>query len=186
MSSVVAICNRALDKLGQDPITSLTDGTVAANRCNRTWPIVRDAELREHPWNFAVKRATLSPSTTTPDWGFSYMHRLPTKNLRLIEVLDLSRGEYQVEGKYILANDDTVKIRYVEKVEDPNEYDSMFIETVATRMAFEMCEAFNQNRGKKQDLGEEYKDSLMMAKRADALENPPGESEEDDWISVRY
>ena len=60
MASVIDICNKALDKLGQNPIISLTDGNKAANLCTRNWPLVRDQVLREHPWNFAMKRAILA------------------------------------------------------------------------------------------------------------------------------
>ncbi len=185
MASVVDICNRALDKLGHGAITSLTDDTKASNLCSRTWDIVRDQVLRDHPWNFAVKRATLAPSATAPDWGFSYQHPFPSTFLRLIEVRDLSTGEYQVEGRFILADSDTLYIRYIAQITDSREYDSLFVDAVATRMALEMCEALTQSNTKKDLLSKEYEDSLLRAKRADGQENPPTLIEEDDWISAR-
>lgn len=186
MPSVVDVCNKALNKLGQGAITSLDDGTKSANLCKQNWPLVRDQVLRDHPWNFAVKRATLAPVSTAPDWGFDAAFTLPSDCLRLIEVRDLSTDDYVVEGRQILCDEEVLYIRYVRRVEDPNVYDSAFVDTAACRLAFELCEAITQSNTKKDALFQEYDDSLLRAKRADAQENPPTQFEEDDWLSVRY
>ena len=186
MSSVVDICNRALDKLGHGAITSLTDGTKASNLCTRTWDIVRDQVLRDHPWNFAVQRTTTAPSATLPDWGFSYQHPVPSDLLRLIEVRDLSAGEYQVESNHILADSDVLYIRYVPRITDPVKFDSLFVDAVSSRLAYELCESLTQSNTKRNILWDEYTDGLTRAKRADAQENPPMVLEEDDWVNARY
>lgn len=185
MSSVIDLCNKALDKLGQGAITSLSDGTKSSRLCDRTWPLVRDQVLRDHPWNFAVKRATLAASETAPDWGFTAQFPLPSDSLRLIEVRDLSTGEYQVENGHILADATVLYVRYIARITDPNVYDSLFVDTASTRMAFEMCEAFTQSNQKKQALFEEYSDSLTRAMRVDGQENPPADFEEDSWVLAR-
>lgn len=186
MPSVVDVCNKALDKLGHGPITSLADGNKAANLCDRNWPLVRDQVLRDHPWNFAVKRAILAPLTDAPLWGFSYCFELPADLLRLVEVRDLSTGEYVVEGRKLLCNSTAVYIRYIQRVEDPNVYDAAFVDSAACRLAFELCEAITQSNTKKEVIFQEYDDSLLRAKRVDAQENPPVQFEEDEWVSVRY
>lgn len=186
MPSVVDICNKALDKLGHGPITSLNDGTKAANLCLRNWEIIRDQVLRDHPWNFAVKRAVLASSTEAPAWGFTYKFALPADNLRLLEIRDMSTADYQLESGHILANDDALYVRYIRRVTDPNEYDSLFVDTAAVRLAFELCEALTQSNTKKSELFSEYEDSLTRAKRVDGQENPPVVFEEDEWIEVRY
>ena len=186
MPSVVDIVNRALDKLGQQPITSLDDGNTAANLATRTWPIVRDQVLRSHPWNFAVRRDNLAPLEETPDWGFAYQHQLPDKLLRLLEIRDLSTDEYQIENNKILCDDDVVYIRYIVQVTDPNEYDASFVNAVSVAMAFEMCERLTQSNTKKKILADEYQTVMDQAKLVDAVENPPSAFEEDSWVEVRY
>lgn len=186
MPSVVDLCNKALDKLGHGPITSLADGTKAANLCDRNWPLVRDQVLRDHPWNFAVKRDVLAPVSSAPAWGFNKAFQLPADCLRLIELRDLSTEDYVVEGRQILCNEDALYIRYIRSVTDPNVYDILFVDAAACRLAFELCEALTQSNTKKDALFQEYDDSLLRAKRVDAQENPPTQFEEDDWISVRY
>lgn len=185
MPSVVDVCNLALDKLGQSPITSLSDGTKTANLCSRNWPLIRDQELRRHAWNFSIKRAVLAPSSTSPEWGFSYQHPLPVDFLRLVEVRDLKKGEYQVEGRNILTDETVLYIRYVAKMTDPNQYDSLFIDVVSTKLVHSLMENLNQHRLKKEDVLREYGDFLAEAKRVDAIENPPDDMEEDDWVNVR-
>ena len=186
MPSIVDVANRALDKLGHGAITSLTDGTKAADLVNRTWPLVRDQVLRSHPWNFAVKRATLAPLTETPDWGFSYQHELPSDLLRILEVLDLSMDEYQIEGNKLLCDESVVYIRYIYQVTDPNVFDSLFTNYLATALAFEMCETLTQSNTKKNLLAEELREVMLEAKRTDAVENPPVSFEEDSWVEARY
>lgn len=186
MSSVVDICNRALDKLGQGAIVSLEDGTKSANLCNRNWPVIRDQVLRDHPWNFAVRRVALAPNEASPAWGFLYESPLPSDCLRILEVRDLSTGEYQLEGNSILSNEAVLYIRYIRRVTDPNNYDALFRDAVATRLAFELCESMTQSNSKKEILMQEYEMSLTAAKRVDGQENPPSVYEEDEWISVRY
>lgn len=186
MTSVVGICNNALDKLGQSAITSLSDGNKAANLCSRNWEKVRDQVLRDHPWNFAVKRATLAASTDAPDWGFDNQFPLPSDSLRLLEVRDLRAGEYQLENGSILSNETVLYVRYITRIEDPNDFDSLFIDAVATRLAFELCEGLTQSNTKKEALWQEYGDSLTRAKKTDAQENPPVLLHEDSWVESRY
>lgn len=59
-TDAVAICNSALLKIGTEKITSLSDNTKRAIICNEQYAKIRDQVLRAHPWNFAIKRVTLS------------------------------------------------------------------------------------------------------------------------------
>lgn len=60
-SDDVDVANLALDILREAPITSFTDGTPEANWLARNYATARDAELREHPWRFALKRKKILP-----------------------------------------------------------------------------------------------------------------------------
>lgn len=186
MPSVVDLCNSALDKAGHGAITSLEDNTKAARLCLRNWPLVRDRVLRMHPWNFAVRRTNLAAHETAPDWGFTAKFPLPSNFLRLLEVRDLSTGEFQLENRFIHANATVLYIRYIASITDPNVYDALFIDTVSTRLAAELAEPLTQSTTKKKALLEEYDAFIDDAKRADAQENPPVAYEEDEWIKVRY
>jgi len=139
-----------------------------------------------HPWNFAVRRTNLAAHETAPNWGFTAKFSLPSDFLRLLEVRDLSTGEFQLENGFIHANATVLYIRYIASITDPNVYDALFIDTVATRLAAELAEPLTQSTTKKKALLEEYDVFIDDAKRADAQENPPVVYEEDEWIKVRY
>jgi len=51
MATEVSICSNALRRLGDDPITALTDDTERARLCNAFYVPSRDLVLRSHPWN---------------------------------------------------------------------------------------------------------------------------------------
>ena len=65
VATSVDICNRAIQKVGAASITALSDTSTQAIACNRVYETARDDELRRNNWNFAIKRARLSPQTTT-------------------------------------------------------------------------------------------------------------------------
>lgn len=64
-SSDVAICNSALIKLGVAEITSLSQNVKRAQLCDEQYPKVRDELLRNHVWNFAIKRKVLALDSFT-------------------------------------------------------------------------------------------------------------------------
>lgn len=59
------IANSALIKLGERTISALSDQTAPAQAANTRIEFCRRAVLRTHPWNFAVRRATLSLNNIT-------------------------------------------------------------------------------------------------------------------------
>jgi len=72
MTTEVSICNIALSRIGQPAMTGTTiallAGTDEAQRqCTIQYEPSRDALLRSHPWNFAVKRTRLITQAETAD-----------------------------------------------------------------------------------------------------------------------
>lgn len=188
MASIVGICNRALQKLGAERIIALTQDSVPARAANAAFETVRDAELRAHSWSFAIKRASLA-STTAPAFGYSYAFQLPSDCLRLLPP-DHNEGTYmqdwKLEGRLILTNDTApLQIRYVARITDPNQYDTLFNESLACKLAMEMCEELTQSNSKKQLIAEEYKAAIREARRINAFENVPAEQQTDSWITAR-
>lgn len=137
-SSVVAICNIALDMLGATPITSLEDASKTAALCARNFVTARDAALRSYPWNCASARASLARDTAAPAWGFLSAFPLPVDCLRVIETQDDVRFgvTWRVEGRAILANTTgPLNIRYIRRVEDPALFDELLVQAIAARLA---------------------------------------------------
>ena len=129
MASVVQICNGALNQLGASTILTLTEDSKNARLCNARYENVRDSVFRHHPWNCLLTRIQIAADTATPAWGFTKQFTLPADCLRLIKLFDYE-SDHVVEGRKILSNSSTMKILYISRVTDPNEYDeSLFSST---------------------------------------------------------
>jgi len=187
--SNVSICNLALQKIGQARITALDEDNSNARHCNVCFETLRDKELRAAMWNFALKRATLAASATAPDFKYSYAFPLPSDALRVIFPPRLGL-DWKIESHEgspaILTNDgSSLEIRYVARVTDPTKFDMSFVEMLACKIAWHLCEVITQSNTKKQALSDEYTDLKKEAKRLNAFERIPEEQPLDSWIAAR-
>lgn len=189
MASEVEICNRALQKLGAKRIVSLSDDSVNARACNNAYTVLRDAELRAHPWNFAITRIQLAADSTAPAFGRARAFTLPSDCLRILPPYpeqNINDLDWIVEGRKIYSNDSApLNIRYIYRVTDPNEMDSLFRELLSARMADELCEEITQSNTKKEQLARDYRKNLLEARRSNAIEKVAEEPPEDSWITAR-
>lgn len=198
MPSQVDIANRALTKLGEARIMSLSDDVEAARAVSSLWDIVRDNELRARTWNFSVKRTSLAALNSTPSFGFEYEFQLPSDCLRVLMIGEYYPGpsltdyrnspeaEWQIEGRKILTDYAApLYIRYVASITDTGSWDAMFVEAFASKLAVELAERLTQSSTKRDFAWREYETALRMAVRADAIENPPEPLADDAWILSR-
>lgn len=185
MASIVGVCNRALSKLGASRITSLGDNSTAAKACDASYESVRDAVLRSHVWNCTVTRTSLAPLSTKPAFDFDYEYQLPGDCIKIIEID--SPMPWTVEGRKVLTNEGSVLyVRYQKLEENPNQYDTLLLETIAAKLAYEMCEEITQSNSKKESAFRDYKDLMDQAQLRDSQEQSPAELYEDDWINARF
>jgi hypothetical protein len=183
--SDVAICNLALQKLGAKRITSLTEDSPNARSCNACYELIRDAVISKHSWSFAIKRATLAPDATDPEFDYDYAFSMPADCLR---VLPPNRNDldWVMEDRKILTNDgDTLEIRYLYRVTDPTKFHAQFVMSLACELGIHMCEEVTQSNTKEEKLREELRRALVEAKRANAFEQISDEPPEDTWITAR-
>ena len=169
MASTVDICNGALNQLGATTILSLTEDSKNARLCNSRYTQVRDALFRTHPWNCLQVRLELAASTTTPAWGFAYAYTLPANCLRLLRVLDYD-SNYKVEGRKILSNASTMKILYISRITDPNEYDELLRETLSAALGADIAYAVTSNNTTSQNMILSYQEKLRDARFVDSTE----------------
>lgn len=189
--STTSICNRALQKLGAKPLQALdTDDSVTARACRQAYEIVRDAELRDHYWSFAMKRAQLAAEATSPTWGRAYQYQLPSDYIMLgpeyVEENNLYR-DWVIEGRYILTDDVApLYIRYVGQVTDVTQYDPLFAEALSCKLAVELCEQLTQSNSKKATADADYKMTIARAKKRNGIEARAQVSPDAEWLSERY
>jgi hypothetical protein len=182
MASVVDICNGALNQLGASTILSLTEDSKNARLCNARYTQVRDSLFRSHPWNCLQKRVQLAADTTAPAWGFTSAYTLPADCLRLLRILDYD-SNHKVEGRKILTNNSSMKILYVARIEDPNEYDELLRETISSALAADIAYAVTSSNPVAQNMYNLYQTKLKDARFVDATEGQ-NTSQEDGMADV--
>lgn len=86
-ASETAIANMALSHLAIDKeIQSLVESSANARACNRFYEQVRDEVLRDFPWPFARRTATLVVVSGTPnEWVYQY--RVPSDAIAIVRLL---------------------------------------------------------------------------------------------------
>jgi hypothetical protein len=199
MASAVEIANSALTKLGAKRIMDLSDTQKEAREINAIFTLRRDYLLRTYNWSFAMKRASLSALVTTPISGYTTEYQLPSDCLRVVQVSDhwdipgmadyLNSPDeemYRIEGKKILTNlGAPLPIRYIRQVTNTGDFDSAFVETFASDLAFTVAEALTQSNSKKESAREDRREALLLAIRSNAIELPPQMMPDSSWVLSR-
>lgn len=189
MVSTVDICNLALDELGEAAITALDEGSPVANLCQRNYAPARDQVLRSHPWNFAVTRRRLARLSAAPAFGFAYAYQRPTNWLRTISVHGSAAGTdappYRMEGDRLLSDAAEIYLRYIARTEDPNQYDPLFVDALAMRIAARLAKAITQSTGEKERIEALYRDALRKARAVDGVEDFAEQPPDGSWLAAR-
>lgn len=198
-TSDTALANLALQKLGtSERITSIEQDHPLARSVNVCYEMLRDRELRANIWGFAKKRIVLAPSATAPAFDFSYAFPLPSDYLRLLSPnisgvwganarndVDWTIENHQ-DVPSIMTNDgDALKVVYIARITDPTQFDALFDEALACKIAWHLAEEITQSNSKKADALQEYRLTISEARKINAIEKPPAEPPEDTWITAR-
>lgn len=175
VTSEVEIANLALAKMGHEGfITSLTENSKGAKYMNVFYEPMRDELLRSHLWRFARKRAVLAPLTIEEEFGTGYKYfQYPDDCIRIVgtDKSYFQSGEpWDREGNKILANTSTLKLVYLKRVTNVAEMDPSFVDTFATRLAFESVMPIMKDSSLKEQLKKDLRESLVRAAHASAVE----------------
>jgi hypothetical protein len=201
MTSTVDIANYALNSLGANNISSFDENSKPARLINQRFDSVRDYVFRSHPWNCLIRRVELPKETNSPAFGYANQYALPT-NPYCLRVLEFSNGSmsypqdnmfsntggpvFVIEGRKLLTDEGTARIKYIARVTDPQEYDANLIDVLSAALAFEICYAITGSNTVKQMMAAEYSDKLKQATFVDATEGAPQRLEASDFIEARY
>lgn len=175
-TSPTDICNRALGRLGDAGIVDMDENSTAARACRLHYSSARDALLRTHPWNFAIKRETLSELTPVPAFSWEHKYQLPVDFIRLLQVngsdIDLLGNDWTIEGDQLLANSDTAEIVYIYRCEDPALWDTLFQDAMSLKLAIRLAETIRGGASIIETLQRELEQlTAPMARRISSNEN---------------
>jgi len=187
--------------LGASNISALSENSKAARIVNQRYEAVRDAVFRAHPWNCLIQRVQLAQDATTPAFGYTYQYTLPT-NPYCLRVLEFSNGTlsypqdnmtsntggpvYVIEGRKLLTDEGTARIKYVGRVTDPQQYDASLVEALAARLSAEICYAITGSTSMVQIQTQLYEAKINEARFNDATEGATQRLEASDFIESRF
>lgn len=195
MALPVDLCNWALLRLGTPVrITSIDppypDGASSIPAtCGFAYPLVRDAELRAHTWNFARKTVEVAEDGDVPaNTNYGHQYRKPSDFLRFINA---EQVDWQIEGEFILSNDEApLLLTYVRRfnddpLADAALFDPLFNAAMSCQLALQLVEYVTTSNVQKAQIKADYDAAIAEARRVNAIERPVMEPPEDTYISVR-
>ena len=142
------VVNLALDYLGKQNITSLTENTNEAIRSLRQLPIARRVVLTQSPWTFARRVEPLAQEAVNRfegEWTFCYdLPRDCVKVFRLIPQGEAPRligrpvPMYQEGGK-LFTHEPDARLLYVFDQTNPDTWTHDFTDAVALQLALRLA-----------------------------------------------
>lgn len=186
----LGICNLALAKLSADPLSSISSPSKPNEKLFAfLYPHHKDAELRKHRWLFSLQGFTLTPTglpIVNDTDGTLYRYTMPGSAIRAVRTKDTT---WQVRGRELLDVSSThISARFVMNVGE-DQFDPLFIEALAAKLAIEACYKITQSNDKKADLKDDYRRAIDDAKRANALElgadSVEAADDKFDWLLAR-
>lgn len=155
----VDICNIALFRVGAGEIGSLTEKSVAAEKCRVLYPQARDVVLTEAAWPFATATRSLGLKAEQPEeWEFAYgypndcltvQYIVPVANSRAFSGSVYGNADVPIVpfdvmldsggSSVIVTNQESAKICYTKKIEDVRIFTPMFVESVAWLLAQDLA-----------------------------------------------
>jgi len=179
------ICNLALAKIGDQSITSLSDGSLEARFCNLYYPVVLQEVLMLNTWNFATKLANLTQLSAVPVFDYAYQYQLPTDYGRIIAFNDFSASDpiqpFEIQGNLLLTDQNYAAICYVSTAPDPSTFTPTFVQVLALKLGAELCKPLAGSMELKNALLNEFQQAMGEAGKIDANDSRPRKVEP--WVN---
>jgi hypothetical protein len=184
--SETSIANMALARIGAKRLTNIdTDASQEATQALLHYAQTRDALLRSHWWRFAIARATLSEDVDAPDFEYDHQYTLPADYLRGIGLYDTT-ATFEIEGQHLLTDDDTVELKYVQRLTDPTKFDPLFVEVLVLELAIKFVMPLAQDKVLRRELQDELKGVKTQARLVNMDEtNTMGREDSYTWNDAR-
>lgn len=184
--STIDVINKSLILLGAEIITDLAEGSNESTYAAALFDGVRQACLRIHPWNFALKEIELPAVSGGSDFKHKYQYNLPADFIRLITVYD--DPEFKLKGKSIYTNKDSCKIRFIYDNTDVSSWDSSFANVVSYKLAAELAYPITKSSSLMEAMTQQFARHLIEAKAIDGSEDieDPISPYDNAFINVRY
>lgn len=174
MATQVSIASNALLLLGAKTINSLDEGTDRASIASNLYASVRDALLRSHPWNCAVKRVILAADVEVPAFDYTAQFTLPSDWLKTISVgIEGYEVDYKHESGKILSGGTSLALRYIFRNEVEATWDAMLVRAMELKMAAEMAYPITASASMADITHNKLLQHMKAARAVDGQDDPP-------------
>lgn len=185
--SSIALCARALVRLGGKPINSFNDGSIEAEIAESIYTPTRDALLSAYPWSFATQQTVLNTLLASPLADYDYAYQLPNDFLRVISAGTDQNGQginYRIYQRALHTNLQNVVLTYVFR---PAEADcpAFFDQALIAQLAAELCIPITESTSRAQLLFQLAEGETKKAKQIDAQQDTPKAINDFTLIDVR-
>jgi hypothetical protein len=171
----IALCSRALIRLGAQPISSFDDGSAEAEICGALYPQSRDAILSAYGWGFATGVVALLKLDENPINGYKHAFALPNDFLRALSAGNdgLSHGiDYRIMNGKLFTNADTIILTYIYRV-DESAFPPFFQTALIMRLAAELCIPLTENTSRFDAMMRIAETEFAKARQIDAQQDTP-------------
>ena len=144
----LSICSDSLIMLGASPLSSFSEGTDAAQICDRLYDDIAEFVLVMHPWAFSFKKVQLARTVDTPATEFKYEYVLPAdiigSGVRAVFSSSSSGARpvnegWTISGDKLLTNLETVYVDYQHHVSE-DVIPSYFVQLLKYWLAWHFAE----------------------------------------------
>lgn len=183
----VALCSRALIRLGAAPITSFADGTAESEIAGAMFGPTRDALLSAYGWSFACGQASLTQLLDSPLADYQNAFQLPNDFLRALSAGQGGRGRglnYRIARGALHTDAEEVILSYIFRPEE-EEFPPYFDMVLITRLSAEFCIPVTENTSRADALFRLADIEFARARQIEAQQDTPGRIEKFPLIDIR-
>jgi hypothetical protein len=183
----IALCSRALIRLGAAPIASFDDASAESEIAGALYGPARDGLLSAYPWSFATGQLSLTRLAEPPVADYAFAFALPGDFLRAISAGNGGRGRglrYRIARGTLQTNAQEVLLTYIFRP-DESEFPPFFAGALTARLAAEFCLPVTENAGRAEALYRLADLEFQRARQTDAQQDSPGRIESFSLIDAR-
>ncbi len=183
----VALCSRALIRIGAAPITSFNDGTAESEIAGALFAPCRDALLSAYAWSFASGQISLNKLVDVPVADYNNAFELPSDFLRAISAGTGGRGRglnFRIANGQLHCNSDSVILSYIFRPEEES-FPPYFDNALIVRLAAEFTIPITESTSRAEGMYRMAETEFARARQIDAQQDSPNRLERFTLIDAR-
>ncbi len=183
----VALCSRALMRIGCKPIASFDDGSAESEIAGALYAPTRDALLSAYGWSFATGQVALARLSDAPLADYTYAYALPNDFLRALSAGTGARGRglnYRIARNALHCDAESIMLTYI-FLPDESEFPPFFASALIARLAAEYCIPLTESTSRAESLYALANTEFMRARQIDAQQDAPSRLESFPLVDVR-